>query len=297
MVLFVIKKVRGVIMKNSGILICIFVALLCLCTGILGTYTFMCKDKCETVSENKQNEEEKEGNNTESKEEGNKEEESSYLSDYERLVKRIDELAKIEYFNKNFKVEELSNYELLTIVPQNIKDAYSYGFSLEDANKITKKFYGVEVTGEDIFCEADENVKEFIYDALKKYFVYNNDIEGAHSGHGVEGKYNPSVLNRIVHIDVQDNLYIVEVKKAFNIATGHTGYFTDYYRTYADALNKQNVLFDLELPNGAKINDEINNYFVEAEFNSIDNNRLVSYTYEFEKREDNNFILKSYSFR
>lgn len=284
-------------MEKKGILICVCVALLCLCVGILGTYTFMCKDKCDVKSDEKQNEVDKKDDPNEKEENKVNEEEVSSLSDYDQLVKRIDELSKIEYFNKSFKVEELSNYELLVIVPQNIKDAYAYGFSLEDANKVTKKYYGLEVAGEDIFCEADETLKEFIYDADKKYFTYNNEIDVAHSGHGVEGKYNPSVLNRIIDIKVQDNLYTVEVKKAFNIATGHTGYFMDYYRTYADALNKRNVLFDLEARNSEELTQKINGYFAEVEFNNIANNSLVTYTYEFEKQEDNNFILKSYSFR
>lgn len=274
---------------KKNVLIIILVGIICLGVGFGGSYMFLKqKNKCEEVKC-----EERQG---ETKCDAPFEEKvfkEQHTLDYEQLLDKINAMNNLDYLNKNFSIDEIQNLDMMKFALKFIDERYDEEFSIDRVNEITKKYFDKEVKGEDIPCNECEDINLYLYDKDKKTFKYNE----MHGGHGSDGRYNPNVLNRIVSIENKENEYTVRVKKAFCIMTGDTGYCTRYYNSYDGAINKKDYLFDIEVDNSDDFMDAIDHYYPEVEFNKISNDKLNTYTYVFEKNGDNDFILKSYSFR
>lgn len=274
-------------MNKKGILITVIIAILCLAIGFGGSYMLLKDNKCNTkeCEEKKSNKQEESDNK--------KEETPIDTTDYEQLLDKINKMSTLEYLNKNFSVNDLSNLEMLNFALNFIDERYDKEFSIDKINEVTKKYFGKEVTGEDVPCEECVDVKLFLYDKDKKVFKYNDE----HGGHGISGIHKPNIINRIVQIKNDGNKYTVLVKKAFCVMRGHTGYCTAYHKSYDDALDGNNTLFDIKLEENEALDEAIEYYHPEAEFNKISNDTLNTYTYTFEKNDNNEFIFSSYTFK
>lgn len=205
-------------------------------------------------------------------------------SDIDLIMIRIQELAHIEQVNRNINdVSELTNQELLLFAVDSL--GYEDSIKKSEIEDIIEKYFGRSVVFENINCHYGDEVEPplYLYDSKKEEFVKNEE----HGAHGI-GDYYADILNRLVEYKVDGNLYVIRVKKAF--AMKHdTGFPVTYYKTYEDAHNGENVLFELKIDSY----EELENYNPEDDFNNIANDDLVTYEYVFEKN-GNNFILKSY---
>lgn len=258
------------------------IAIICLALGSIATY-FVTKEsfKCPECKETKCEEVEKEEITTK---EIFKNEDSKT---YESLLSIIKDTSNLEYLDKNFKVEDLTNSEMLRFSINFIEERYDREFTLNEINKVSLKYFGRRVEGEDIPCPVENNVLLFIYDKETKLFKLNK----SHGGHGGSGIYSPIVLNRIINIENENNIYTVKVKKAFSLQLNDIGIEEEYYKTYGDAFNSNNPVFNITAEEIEK--DE---FIAETKFNKLPENKLLTYTYVFEKKDDS-FILKSYTFK
>lgn len=109
-------------------------------------------------------------------------------------------------------------------------------------------------------------------------------------GHG--GEFYQS-FNRLLSIEVKDNIYTIQVKKAINKAQD-IGYDTNpYYKNIEDLKENKNVLFKAEVfENGCDYEFKEEPSFM---FDKLSNDKLPTYTYTFEKVESN-YILKSITY-
>ena len=222
--------------------------------------------------------------NNENKNEVNEENEV-YVGDFEKIKMRIEDLGRIEQVSRNINsVEDFTNQELLLFALDYL--GYSDVHTLEEINSVTQTYFGIDVEPENINCHfSTDELPLYLYDENKKAFVPNEE----HGGHGL-GSYYSYILNRIVKLEVKDNIYTVEVKKAFGRCQD-VGPVTTFYKTYKDMDELKKPIIDF---NGEK-DEEFENYYPEVDFNSLDNDKLITYTYVF-KKVDEEFILVSYTF-
>lgn len=235
-------------------------------------------------------------------EEVEKEEDKTELKDEENLElekelsKVVNELMLIDSYNRSFdSVDNLSNIELLNFgfrlaLGTNWDD--STVVTLEEINVIVKKYFNRTVTGENIPCDItlagqsgweDTHPPMFVYNSDKKNFTYNEN----HYGHGGIGT---NVLNRVVEVEkVEDNVYTIEVKKAFSI---NEFFYSDYYPTYQDAYEQSNWLFG-----APECDDSMGclEYDPAEDFSNTPDSKLVSYKYTFEKT-NGGYVLTNYTF-
>ena len=226
-----------------------------------------------------------------------KTEDKTDMSQVEKdLLKRVEEMYLLDTYNRSFEsTDNLLNIELLhfgfTIALGENWDE-SAVVTLDEINKIVQQYFGKSVTGENIPCDLtaigavnweDTHPPMFVYNKKEKNFTYNLN----HGGHGGMGY---DVLNRVVKVEnVEDNIYTIEVKKAFAM---NEFMFTDYYPTYQDAYERTNRLF------GAPDCDDITvceNYNPTEDFKNTPDSKLISYKYTFEKTNDG-YILTNYTF-
>lgn len=279
-------------MNKKGIIVTIIIGILCLGIGVGTSYVFIEhtnkseKTVCDIPKEEPT--EESKCNVIVEETEVIKEQ---HTKDYEQMLEKINDISYLEYTNKNFNTEELSNLEIIKFVLNFIDEKYDSEFSLNRVNELAEKYFGKKVDGEDVPCIECDNVMLFIYDKDKQVFKLNEE----HGSHGVSGIYYPYVLNRITSIENDSNMYTVTVKKAFCVNKGETGYCTDYFKSYEDAINRNDVLF--EINDTENLMEAIDYYYPEVEFNKISNDKLNTYTYIFEKESNDNFVLKSYSLK
>ena len=214
----------------------------------------------------------------------------------EELLKRVEELAIIDSYNRSFdSTDNLSNIELLNF---GFRLALGWNWdqdtvvTLDDVNAIVKEYFGKTVVGEDVPCDITVAGKEgwnethppmFVYNEDKKNFTYNQEHYG-HGGLAVD------VLNRVVDVSVDGELYTIKVKKAIAVSEF---FFAVYYPTYQDAYQGTNVLF--EAPECDDYTVMCGDYDPTEDFNNTPDSKMFTFKYVFEKTEDG-YILKDYSF-
>lgn len=256
--------------KSTYIIFYVIGLILFLCIG-LGIGAFVLGDNKESNSNDTNN--------------GQFESESSYG----RIMKRIDELSYIEYVNKNINsVNDYTNQELL-LFATNYVDHSDNKFSLDEVNEVVKSYFGRTVEGEDIYCLVefvDGKEVAYFYDKDSKMFTYNDE----HNGHGSVGTDDLYILNRVVDYHYDGSKYVVKVKKAFSEKPDTGPVRGAFYRTAE--FDDDNVAFESEI-----IWDTDDNCysFPEAEFMKVEDDKLVTYEYVFEYK-DENYILNSYKF-
>lgn len=213
-------------------------------------------------------------------------EKSVYVSDYEKIVQRIEDLERIEQVSRNINnVKDFSNQELLLFAVDYL--GYDENHTLEEVNAVVQKYFGIDVTPEDINCHhSDEEPPLYVYDSNKQEFLINEE----HGAHGL-GSYYSDILNRVVNIKVENNVYTVEVKKAFGRTQDTGPATTTFYKTYKEMNELGTPIMDYKWDTY----EDVENYMPEVDFNNLDSNKMLTYTYVFEK-VDEEFILVSYTF-
>lgn len=237
------------------------------------------EDKCAEVKE-KDDKQETENN------EKDETEEWVYVSDYEKIEMRIEDLERIEQVSRNINsVEDFTNQELLLFAIDSL--GYAEVHTLEEVNAVTQTYFGIDIEPEDVNCHfSTDEAPLYLYDEDKKEFVPNEE----HGAHGL-GSYYSDILNRIVKIEVKDNLYTVEVKKAFGRSSDTGPATTTFYKTYKEMDEFRTPIMDFKW----ETYEEVENYMPEVDFNNLDSDKMLTYTYVFEK-VDEEFILVSYTF-
>lgn len=209
-----------------------------------------------------------------------------YVSDYEKIEMRIKDLGRIEQVSRNINsVEDFTNQELLLFAIDRL--GYSEVHTLKEVNEVTQSYFGLDVEPEDVNCHfSTDEAPLYLYDEKKKEFVPNEE----HGAHGL-GSYYSDILNRIIDVDVKDNIYTVKVKKAFGRTQDTGPATTTFYKTYKDMDELKTPIMDYKW----ETYEDVENYMPEVDFNNLDSDKMLTYTYVFEK-VDEEFILVSYTF-
>ena len=207
------------------------------------------------------------------------------ISDYDMIVKRIHELGAIEQVSRNINsVKDFTNQELLLFAVNYL--GYDDSYTLQEINDVVNRFFGTNIKPENVNCHSSaDNIPILLYDKDKKIFISNPE----HDGHGIGGYYS-YVLNKVVSYEIRDNIYTVKVKKAFG-ATQDTGPITTFYKTYKEMAELGTPIIDFKF----NTDEDLIDYEPEVYFNNLSNDKMLTYTYVFEK-VDSNFVLKSYKF-
>lgn len=199
----------------------------------------------------------------------------------------IEKLNYFDFYNRDFDSKSFDNQEMLYWAIMNTKSDGEYTY-LDSMQKTVDSAFDYTLIPEDIKClmeSSDTKSILFKYDESKKRFYVNPE----HAGHG-GGGFTTDVINKYVSMSKKDDEYIVVVNKLFSNLDKDTGIGPDaYYPTYSDAVNFTNKLFDVEY--SEEYDYMITNIDLEA--NKVSSNKLVSYTYVFE-RVDGNYYLVSY---
>lgn len=198
------------------------------------------------------------------------EQEKSFLMD------RIDNLKYVDFYGKSFKSSELTNQEILQVLNNTYEDLDNVSFKELESKALS--YFNYYLNPEDILCDTHTylySTSDYLYkyDAIDKVFKFNT----SHTGHKAVG-VETNVINKYVDSYKEDNTYTVVVYKVFSeLLNSDNSNYSNYYRSYNDALLKSNLLFVSNNPE-----NEIDNYTEE----------LIKYTYTFVKDEDNYYLSK-----
>lgn len=135
--------------------------------------------------------------------------------------------------------------ELLMTTDNGLPVKYGDSFSLELVSQTLKKYFGekMEVKGTSYLCPLD-GLPFYIYDEATKQFTLDMDSHG-HGGTNFN-VYNFPVSMKKIQKD-KEILYTVEVKKVFSYLASDVYFPSTFYKTYEDAKESKNVIFDLSL--------------------------------------------------
>jgi hypothetical protein len=121
------------------------------------------------------------------------------------------------------------------------------------------------------------------YDKNKKVFNINYDNAG--------GGLFLETLNKIVDVQISDDIYTVEIKKVFSYGEDIGPGSLAFYRTIKDAENRKNPVFGWKYDEY----DSDDEYMYMVDFLNYPNDKMNSYYYVFKKVEDE-FVLMSINF-
>lgn len=192
------------------------------------------------------------------------------------LMDRIENLKYIDFYGKSFKSSELTNQEILQVLNNTYDELDNVSFKELESKALS--YFNYYLNPEDILCDTHTYLYSnsdylYKYDALDKVFKFNT----SHTGHKVVG-VETKVINKYVDSYKEDDTYTIVVYKVFSeLVNSDNSNYSNYYRSYNDAILKSNLLFVSNNPE-----NEIDNYTDE----------LVKYTYTFVKNEDNYYLSK-----
>ncbi len=109
-------------MNKKGIVITLILAILCLGIGFGGSYILF-KDKA--TCEKEKCEENNEVTKCDVPFDEETENVEQHTADYNQLLDKINDMRYLEYLDENFKVEELTNLEMLQFAMNFIGERYS----------------------------------------------------------------------------------------------------------------------------------------------------------------------------
>ncbi len=208
------------------------------------------------------------------------------------LMKIVDDLKYLDYFDKSFEIKDLTNQELLrtSISIYNKKSNYSGKYTIRNLEDVAKEYFDYKLVGENVECEShweDTGGSKYIslFDDYTGTFVYNDE----HYGHG-GGGFSTEVYNRFKSGEVKDDKYILKVYKLFSgLSTDVMEEDVYYFNSYNNAARNKDKLFK------AKYNFETDRLSVDPQdkLDKMEEEKLIIYTYIFEVK-NGNYILKSY---
>lgn len=244
-----------------------------------GTVYFIMKDDSEKKCEAQEN-------NTKCDSNDAKVDSEISATEYIELKSIIDELQYVDILNKDVSdVSKLTKDDLFWFVYYSSSNKEE--ILLKDVNKVTQKYFGVDIEPGDILCNSNHDGDGeylYIYNEKNQSFSLNPD----HPGHGGGGIISV-VYNRYVSSKKNDNTYEVVVNKIFSNTLGDTSIGPNgFYPSYSDALSYKDKLFDVKYNDNDEMVTDI-----EKEFKGIDSSKLNEYKYTFVKK-NNSYVLSKY---
>ena len=201
------------------------------------------------------------------------------------LMKEIDDLEYLDYYAKSFKVNELTNQEVLQFIFYLYKDNIANDINFSSLEEYLGNYLDFPLEPENILCNTHFNIlggSDYLY----LYSIYDDtySLNENHNYHPKNG-FGSDVFNKYVSGKVEGDKYIVRVNKAFSsILNENRSYNESFYRSYNEASSKENKLFD------ATYNGSYNKNILK-EMEAFDD--LYIYEYTFKKVNDK-YLLVSY---
>lgn len=201
------------------------------------------------------------------------------------IMKEIDELEYLDYYSKSFKVNELTNQEVLQFIYYLYKDNVSNSINFKALEEYLGNYMEFPLEPDNVLCNTHFNRlggSDYIY----LYNIYNDNYEENknHYMHPRDG-FGSDVFNKYVSGKVEGNKYTIRVYKVFSsILNENRDYNVSFYRSYKDSSNKENSVFKTTYNGRYAIN-------IEEEMNKYDD--LYIYEYIF-KKENDKYLLVSY---
>ena len=155
------------------------------------------------------------------------------------LTNRVEKLDPVDQIGKSFKTSELTNDELLRLGYSLFGPSKNFGFvdtTFEDLNKTyIKGFFGREdAQAKDIICSCGEVIST--YNSSNDTYTWDTQF------HYLDHKSD--TYNQIKDMYKIEDKYIVEVYKIFpDILKNSSTTQYNFYSTYNDAANQENILF------------------------------------------------------
>lgn len=193
------------------------------------------------------------------------------------IIKRIEQLNSVDQLGKSFKTSELTDEELLRMGYCSFGPVKNFGFidtTFEELNKYyIKGNFGIEVSQpKDIYCSCGQ--------VISKYNSSNDKYTWDQEFHYLNHKSD--AFNEIKDIYKIEDKYIAEVYKIFpDLLMNSSTTQYNFYPTYNDAVNQENVLFTVT--NEDEFTNAVEN---------LDDSKKVLYTLTFKR--DGTFKLTNY---
>ena len=206
----------------------------------------------------------------------------------------IDDLEYVENYVDEISDEKPLNDMLIInfAFRMALKESNSDDITLDAVNKISNKYFGVNVKPDDIPCPLNgpffgsEGVIEhdepwYLYDDVNKVWVY-------YDNHNHGGGATSNIFNKVISAYYRDGVYKINVIKAFGDFSEFAT--TSLYGTLADAEAKKNKVIDASDGMGA-----VNSMtaYLHGLFDTYAGEGFHTFEYTFEKT-DTGFVLKSY---
>ncbi len=206
-------------------------------------------------------------------------------AEQEALMNKIEELKQLDYNAKSFKVNELTNQEVLQFIFYKYRDNVSKSIDFKSLEAYLDNYMEFPLEPENILCMTHFNRlggSDYIY----LYNIYDESFEDNknHFSHPNNG-YGSDIFNKYVSGKVEGDKYIIRVYKVFSsILNEQRDYNVSFYRSYKDAEKKENKLFNTTY-NGRYAID------IEKEMDKYDDLYVYQYTF---KKVDDKYLLVSY---
>ena len=194
--------------------------------------------------------------------------------EHNAILKRVNDLKRLDYLDKSFKPIELSNQEVLQFASTLVD---MEGIEFSKLEEIAKNYLDFSLEPENLLCMTHFNKLgtsdySYIYNTDTKKFSKNTN----HISHKETGYYSNIYNFAVDQGRFEDNKYIFKVYKVFS----DTSAKHNYYKSYGDAVLEQN---ELSVGSNSLNDNDIKKYV----------NDLKVYTYTFELK-DNNYVLINY---
>lgn len=200
----------------------------------------------------------------------------------------IDEIKDISIINRDFDTKDLSNKELLRFATLNIlrttyTNQYDYSnLSLVNINKVLKKYFGMEATGESlpkVFYDGACNT--LTYNELSKSFIPDSSCNG--------GLVVLNTISKFVSAkyDEAKQEIVVVVAEAYSAPQ----YYDTAYYNSVDGVNREaSKVFEIEFDPSVDDESKLDPL---SKLESVPSSKLKNVRYTF-KIENNNYILTNY---
>lgn len=215
------------------------------------------------------------------------------FEDVEKLEEMINDLEYLENYVEEISEDKPLTDEMILNFAFRIamQETDSLTITINDVNKVSNRYFGVDVKPADIPCPVagpvhgsdgvvEHNEPWYKFDESTKAWAYVDAHPHGGGGHS-------DVFNKVVNALYRDGVYKIGVVKAFGEYTDFVG--VKLYATLDDAKSKKNAVIDGS--DGLGNVDSISAY-MRGLFEEYDGDGFHTFEYTFEKT-DTGFVLKS----